>query len=168
MEYSKVIFNNQTLIDLTSDTVTASDLRLGVTAHGANGKAITGTVYSASLIPKFFDLHNGYVSNGTWRYNTAVKYSVDVYEVKSGHKYFLTLGSDYGNRFVAMFITEDVSQAVADIAGTALSIEGTNAGSAYRNTVFTAEDNCYWAIYKDNENKHGVKTYLYDMTEQWI
>lgn len=168
MAYSKVVFNNRTLIDLTADTITASDLRQGVTAHGANGEAITGTVYTASMLPKYFDLHNGYVSNGTWRYNTAVKYSADIYEVKSGHQYFFTLGGNYGNRFVMMFTTEDVSLATADIAGTALSIEGSNAGAAYRNITFIAEKNCYLAIYKDNASKHGVRTYLYDMTEQWI
>lgn len=41
--YNKVVWDNQTLIDLTADTVTASDLRSGVTAHGANGQLLTGT-----------------------------------------------------------------------------------------------------------------------------
>lgn len=41
--YNKVVWDNQTLIDLTSDTVTAGDLRSGVTAHGANGQQIVGT-----------------------------------------------------------------------------------------------------------------------------
>lgn len=39
---SKVVYGNTTLIDLTSDTITASDLAYGVTAHGADGEAITG------------------------------------------------------------------------------------------------------------------------------
>lgn len=43
MAISKVVYGNQTLIDLTSDTVTASDLASGKTAHGADGSAITGT-----------------------------------------------------------------------------------------------------------------------------
>lgn len=41
--YNKVVWDNQTLIDLTEDTVTAGDLRSGVTAHGANGQQIVGT-----------------------------------------------------------------------------------------------------------------------------
>ena len=41
--YNKVVWDNQTLIDLTDDTVTAGDLRSGVTAHGANGQQIVGT-----------------------------------------------------------------------------------------------------------------------------
>ena len=43
MAISKVVFGNTTLIDLTSDTITASDLAYGVTAHGADGSAITGS-----------------------------------------------------------------------------------------------------------------------------
>ena len=40
---SKVIYGNQTLIDLTSDTVVANKLLDGYTAHGADGAPITGT-----------------------------------------------------------------------------------------------------------------------------
>ena len=40
---SKVIYGNQTLIDLTSDTVAADKLLSGYTAHGADGAPITGT-----------------------------------------------------------------------------------------------------------------------------
>lgn len=40
---SKVIYGNNTLIDLTSDTVEASKLLSGYTAHGADGDLVTGT-----------------------------------------------------------------------------------------------------------------------------
>ena len=40
---SKVIYGNQTLIDLTNDTVVANKLLSGYTAHGADGAPITGT-----------------------------------------------------------------------------------------------------------------------------
>ena len=44
MANSKVVLSNGTvLIDLTSDTVDASHLLDGYTAHGANGEAVTGT-----------------------------------------------------------------------------------------------------------------------------
>ena len=36
-DVSKVIYGNQTLIDLTSDTVVANKLLDGYTAHGADG-----------------------------------------------------------------------------------------------------------------------------------
>lgn len=40
---NKVIYGGTTLIDLTADTVTASDLASGVTAHDKSGATITGT-----------------------------------------------------------------------------------------------------------------------------
>lgn len=40
---NKVIYNGNVLIDLTGDTVTASDLAYGKTAHDRSGATITGT-----------------------------------------------------------------------------------------------------------------------------
>lgn len=40
---SKVVYGNRTLIDLTSDTVEASKLLSGYTAHGADGEEVTGS-----------------------------------------------------------------------------------------------------------------------------
>ncbi len=41
---NKVVYNGTTLIDLTADTVTASTLMQGYTAHAADGSTIVGTV----------------------------------------------------------------------------------------------------------------------------
>lgn len=41
---NKVVFNGDTLIDLTNDTITAEDLKDGVTAHDKSGNAIVGTL----------------------------------------------------------------------------------------------------------------------------
>ena len=43
MAVSKVIYGSQTLIDLTSDTVTEDTLLMGTTAHDAAGNEIVGT-----------------------------------------------------------------------------------------------------------------------------
>lgn len=43
MAVSKVVYGGNTLIDLTGDTVEASTLLKGTTAHGADGELITGT-----------------------------------------------------------------------------------------------------------------------------
>lgn len=43
MAINKVVYGNQVLIDLTSDTVTASHLDSGITAHDKAGNVITGT-----------------------------------------------------------------------------------------------------------------------------
>lgn len=42
MANNKVTLGNETLIDLTADTVDASTLHRGVTAHNAAGVTITG------------------------------------------------------------------------------------------------------------------------------
>lgn len=43
MAFSKIIYNGTTLMDVTGDTVTASVLTSGYTAHDASGTQITGT-----------------------------------------------------------------------------------------------------------------------------
>lgn len=43
---NKVIYNNKTLIDLTSDTVSSDKLLKDATAHDKSGAVITGTVES--------------------------------------------------------------------------------------------------------------------------
>lgn len=40
---NKVVFGDKTLLDLTGDTVTASNLKTGVTAHDKSGAVITGS-----------------------------------------------------------------------------------------------------------------------------
>ena len=42
MAINKVIYDGSTLLDLTGDTITASDLAYGVTAHDRSGTQITG------------------------------------------------------------------------------------------------------------------------------
>lgn len=44
MAVNKVVYGNNTLIDISRDTVTAETLASGVTAHNARGEAITGTM----------------------------------------------------------------------------------------------------------------------------
>lgn len=43
MPVSKVVYGNETLIDLTADTIKADKLLTGITAHGADGETVTGT-----------------------------------------------------------------------------------------------------------------------------
>lgn len=43
MAINKVIYSGNTLIDLTGDTITESDLNYGITAHDKSGSVITGT-----------------------------------------------------------------------------------------------------------------------------
>ena len=50
MAVSKVILNNETLMDVTQDSVTASTLLEGETATGADGVRITGAASGGSTV----------------------------------------------------------------------------------------------------------------------
>ena len=50
MAIAKVVLNGTTKIDTTGVTVTVEDLAAGVTALGADGELITGTVQNASEV----------------------------------------------------------------------------------------------------------------------
>lgn len=43
MAVNKIVFGNETLLDLTADTVSADKLAEGITAHDKSGEIITGT-----------------------------------------------------------------------------------------------------------------------------
>lgn len=58
MAYNKVVYNNNTLIDLTSDTVTADKLMEGYTAHDKSGALITGTATGGGSVTQDQD---GYI-----------------------------------------------------------------------------------------------------------
>ncbi|MBR2681463.1 MAG: hypothetical protein IKE23_12080 [Exiguobacterium sp.] len=56
MARNKVVYNGQTLIDLTNDTVDSDKLLSGYTAHKADGTQVTGevdfvTYYTGSTNP---------------------------------------------------------------------------------------------------------------------
>lgn len=58
MAINKVVLGEETLIDLTSDTVTADSLLVGKTAHDKSGQLITGTMSSgggSSQVPNVTD-----------------------------------------------------------------------------------------------------------------
>lgn len=67
---NKVIVGTETLVDLTQDTVSPSTLQLGMTAHDASGRVITGTMdtYTKNEIDDLLDGKadsDDYIVNGT-------------------------------------------------------------------------------------------------------
>lgn len=66
MAVNKVVLGTEVQLDLTSDTIQASDLRQGITAHNKAGNQITGTaamVYNSSTeelsLPNWTVIING-------------------------------------------------------------------------------------------------------------
>ena len=70
---NKVEFNNVTLIDLTNDTVVASNVLYGASLHLADGSTTTGTMANNGavsgtidgLISTTYSVPSGYTSGGT-------------------------------------------------------------------------------------------------------
>lgn len=64
MATNKVVYGNQTLIDLTGDTATADKILRGYTAHDRTGSSVTGTA-GATVTNKLlkFPSSMGSVSN---------------------------------------------------------------------------------------------------------
>ena len=170
MAVSKVLYGEDTLIDLTLDTVTAERLQAGYTTHGADGEAITGTLKTAALEPYIEELNCGWVGagNGLWTPENPTQTYADIYEVKGGHAYCLAWGANTGTRGRVMFTVEDVSTATQRITGTAVNTRGYDNPAPYSSLQYTPETDGYLVVAKDNAGKSGIKTYLYDMTEGWL
>ena len=69
MSYSpgaKVVLGGETIIDLTGDTVGAAQILSGYTAHGNDGRAITGTRTRADELEDmgFYYDEDGYLCQG--------------------------------------------------------------------------------------------------------
>ena len=170
MPVNKIIYGNETLIDLTHDTIIPDSLRYGYSAHKANGEIISGTIKSAALIPYIEELNCGWVGpgNGLWTYENPTKTFADVYQVRNGHSYFLTFGANVGTRARAMFTTDDVSKITTNVTGSPVNPKGYDNPSPFYNLTYAPDYDGYIIIAKDNVGKSGIKTYLYDMTEAWL
>ncbi len=171
MGISRVDYGNNTLIDLTRDTVEANVLSKGYTAHRADGEIITGTLETAgrratAQEPQIEDLNSGTITISTWRPESPTNTYADEYQVLANHRYFLTLGGTVGNRFRVLFTTQDVSQATENITGT--SITAMNSPEAYSNLTYTPDSDGYITVMKTSSGVTGLKTYMYDMTEAWL
>lgn len=97
MAVNKVVINDKTVLDLTSDTVTPSDLVEGVTAHDATGMQITGTRPATSGTDTSDATATAKdIARGKTAYVQGAKITGDLYEcVKGETKSYFTWGSEY-------------------------------------------------------------------------
>ena len=88
MAISKIILNGVPQMDLTSDTVEASNLLQNYTAHGADGNAIVGTATAGSS-------KNTQVVHGETRTNssTATAIGAELTVSKTGTSDILYMGN---------------------------------------------------------------------------
>lgn len=138
MGKSKVIYNGQVLIDLTGDTVVASKLLKGYTAHGKDGEVVNGacaydvdssgtTATAAEILTGKSAAVKGAVVSGTMKNNGSVTGFINT---KAG-KFTIPAGYHDGGGLVsieatevAKLISENIRQGV-----TLLGVEGSMTGT---------------------------------------
>lgn len=138
MAVSKVIYGGTTLIDLTTDTVTADKLLTGITAHGKDGELVEGTcsfdantqdaTASASEILTGKTAYNkGAKITGTMKNNGSVKGKITT---KAG-KYTVPQGYHDGSGIVDIDSTEQAKLIPANIREgvTILGVQGEMTGT---------------------------------------
>lgn len=145
MAISKVVYGSETLIDLTADTVEASKLLKGVTAHGADGEKVTGacefdvdssdaTATAAEVLAGKTFAKGGAVLTGSMKNNGAVTGSITTkagtYTVPQGYhdgSGKVAIASAEQAKIIATNIREGVT--ILGVTGTMSGTEGAKAQS---------------------------------------
>lgn len=167
MAYNKVIYGGNTLIDLTEDTIVPEKLAYGLTAHDASGQLITGTLKTIPMDPIEYDYNIGYITNGAWVYENPTQTYTDFYTALAGHRYIISLGENVGSRFRSMFTTTDV-RTVTSGRVTGIKIVDKNNPPSYDMIAYTANDDGYILVAKDNVGKSGIFSYVIDITDAFV
>ena len=135
---SKVVYGGKTLIDLTSDTVTADKVLSGYTTHGKDGAAITGTctfdadtgdatAAVAEILTGKTAYVNGVKLTGTMKNNGAVTGTIST----KADVYTIPIGYHDGAGKVSISSTEQAKIIADNIRSgvTILGVTGTMSGS---------------------------------------
>lgn len=163
---NKVVFGDTTVMDISDTTATPDRIYSGYECYAASGEKITGTLAAVPIDPVIFDLNRGYVTSGRWVHEYPTLCYLDVYQVVGGHRYYITFGNTVGTRARGMFTTTIIDDSLrTNVTGT--SMFNYNNPSAYYNYTWTAPEDGYVTIQKDNAGTTGLHVYVYDATTAW-
>lgn len=118
---NKIIYGDQTLIDLTSDTVTAAAMLSGIIAHDASGAPVTGTIATKTSSDITLLNNTLTVPAGYYAATTKTIEGVEITIPESGtNSFYVTLPNGENETITLIFtvdaegnsdITEDVTNA---------------------------------------------------------
>lgn len=135
---SKVVLGTETLIDLTSDTITADKLAYGITAHDKSGAPVTGTsTYDAdtgdatATAAEILATKTAYVNGGKITGTMPNRGAVTGTITTKAQQYTIPQGYHDGSGKVGISSTEQAKLIPENIRQgiTILSIEGTMSGT---------------------------------------
>lgn len=190
---NKVIYGNQTLIDLTDDTVSPSSLKLGSTAHDASGAQITGTADDAPkrTLAYIFDSSDSYAvsdyvyyedklyrcivaHSGTWNSEHFVETTIgDELNDKMAGMTILSYGTSTWNDFLTAYTGNKVVYCRASSnANPATGSQTRLAFMAYVNNATNptnVEFQYYRSVSSHTASQQGDQVYVYklDKTAGW-
>ena len=119
--------------------------------------------------PLSFDVSSGYVASGYWYYSQDSGFYSDVYEVISGHRYFMCLGQQVSTRFRCMFSTSNPALATSNISGNSIGNDQSSPPSnAFNQVVYQPSSNGFITVGKSNNGTSGIKSYCWDLTKLGI
>lgn len=139
MSINKVIFGGNVLIDLTSDTITESDLAYGVTAHDNSGSVITGTsTYDAdtsdanAVVAEILATKTAYVNGNKLTGTMPNNGAVSGYISDKDDEYTVPLGYHDGSGKVAIGSSEKAKLIAGNIKSGVelLGVTGTYSGES--------------------------------------
>ena len=126
---NKVIFGDQTLIDLSQDTIQASTLVAGLTAHDASGAPITGTMPEKDGS----DLVLSFQNNGT--YGITVPYGCYSYGILTVNGIQMTVPSSGTNSFYIDFPNNSAPASDADWTRITFSVDSNGNSNITDDTI---------------------------------